>query len=237
MFYIRDFEELKQGMLNINVTSLGVCYYKNNLSLINLFYNDNPEASGSLGDVEFVNNKFAKSLKGVKDVYLLSKFFVVVDYNLENSFKHFSFNYSDLNKEDMRGLQEYVNNLQLIDPNDIADLLQMDLYSLCEILEINPEDVYNHSYTIIEMFVVINEPPIMEALSIIKHRCDGNNKKIVKLLVDKYKSKVDDIIQEEKEQPMKRDLRVVFSDIMNEFYKDVEGNHNLIKLIAEVPVW
>ncbi len=236
MFYIKNLEELKQGILNINQTGLGVCYYENNLSLVNLYYNDNPDASGSLGNVEFANQKFLKTLKGAKDIYLLNKFFVIVDYNLEDAFKHFSFNYSDLNKEDMKMLQDYVNTLQPIDPNEIANLLQMDIYSLCATLELQPEDIYNHSFTVIEMFVVINEPPIMEALSVIKHRCEGNNKKIVKLLVDKYKSKVEAVIKEEKQQPMKRDLRIVFSEIMNEFYKDVEGNHGLVKLISEVPV-
>ncbi len=235
MFYIKNFEELKQGILNINQTGLGVAFYQNNLSLVNLMYDEN--SSSGLGNVEFLNPKFIKAIKGAKDIYLLNKFFVLVDYNLEDAFKHFSFNYSDVNKEDIKTIQDYANQCPPVDINEIAGLLQTDPYMLCQTLEIAPEDIYNHYYTVLEMFVVIDEPPIMEALSVIKHRCEGNNKKIVKLLVDKYKTKVEAIIKEEKQQSQKRDLKVVFADLMDEFYKDVEGNHNLVKLISEVPVW
>ncbi len=234
MYYIRDFDELQQGILNINQTGLGITLYNNNISLMQINYTD---IQNGYGDIEFYNPKLLKELKGVRDVYVLNKFFVLVDYDLEGAFKHFNFNYSDIKKDDLEAVQEYANSMAPIDPNDIAGLLQMDVYSLADMLEIQPDDIYNHNYTIIEMFVVINEPPIMEALTVIKKRCDGNNKKIVKLLVDKYKTKVEAIIEEEKNQEVKRDLRVVFGDLMDEFYKDVDGNHNLIKLISEVPVW
>lgn len=134
-------------------------------------------------------------------------------------------------------MKAFVNQLQPVDYYDIVNLLQTDPYQLAQTLEITEEAIYEHQYCVVELFNVIDAPPILEALNTIKNRCDGNNKKIVKLLVNKYKSKVLEIIKEEKRQETKRDLSIVFSDLMQEFYQDVQGNHALVQLIAEVPVW
>lgn len=82
MFYLRDYNELIQGILNINQTSIGISLYHNQLSLMNIYYS-NPD--NGIGDVEFSHPKFYKAVKGAKDIYVLHKYFVIVDYDLEKS--------------------------------------------------------------------------------------------------------------------------------------------------------